>query len=104
MQVLFNVDAFKRESILAVVGVLQFDVVQARLQAEYNVPTSFEYQSIALARWGKGPEKSILKVADRSNVHLCLDADQEYVALFTEAFYLKWTSEKLPELTFETKK
>ncbi len=103
VQVLFNIDAFKREPVIAVVGVLQFDVVQARLQAEYNVPTSFERLPIALARWVKGPETSILKVADRSNVHLFLDKDQEYVALFAEPFYLKWTSEKLPELTFETK-
>ena len=42
VQVLYNVDAFKREPVLAVVGELQFDVVQARLENEYNVPTTLE--------------------------------------------------------------
>ncbi len=39
VQILYNINAFKREPILAVVGQLQFDVVQARLKSEYNVPT-----------------------------------------------------------------
>jgi peptide chain release factor 3 len=34
VQILYNVDAFKREPLLAVVGELQFDVVQARLEME----------------------------------------------------------------------
>jgi peptide chain release factor 3 len=103
VQVLYNVDAFKREPILAVVGELQFDVVQARLESEYNVPTTLEHPSISLARWVTGPENMILKIADRSNVLLCKDVDENYVALFTVPFYLQWTAEKFPELKFEMK-
>ena len=57
VQVLYNVDAFKREPILAVVGQLQFDVVQARLENEYNVPTEIEPLALELARWVTGPEE-----------------------------------------------
>ena len=103
VQVLYNVDAFKREPILAVVGELQFDVVQARLESEYNVPTTLERLSISMARWVTGPENSILRISDRSSTLLCLDADQNYVALFKESFYLKYAGEKFPELKFETK-
>jgi peptide chain release factor 3 len=103
VQVLYNVDAFKREPILAVVGELQFDVVQTRLENEYNVPTTLEHQSINLARWVTGPENIILRITDRSSVLLCLDMDQNYVALFREPFYLRFISEKFPELKFETK-
>lgn len=103
VQVLYNVDAFKREPILAVVGELQFDVVQARLENEYNVPTTLERLSISMARWVTGSEISILRITDRSSVLLCLDADQKYVALFKESFNLRYTSEKFPELIFEAK-
>jgi peptide chain release factor 3 len=39
MQVLHETDAQRRDPILAVVGVLQFEVVQARLEDEYGVKT-----------------------------------------------------------------
>jgi len=101
--VLFNVDAFKREPILAVVGELQFDVVKARLENEYHVPTMLERISIDLARWVNGPEPDILKIADRSNVWVCVDFDQHYVALFKDDFYLNWTKKQSPSLIFETR-
>jgi peptide chain release factor 3 len=98
VQVLYNVDAFKREPILAVVGELQFDVVQARLENEYNVPTSLERLESSAARWVTGPENMILRIADRSHVALCRDVDQNYVALFKEPFYVKYAGERFPEL------
>jgi peptide chain release factor 3 len=103
VQVLYHVDTFKREPILAVVGELQFDVVQSRLENEYNVHTVLERQSIAMARWVTGPEKDIEKISDRSNVHICLDVNQQHVVLFREAYYLKIITERYPELIFETK-
>jgi len=103
VQVLYNIDAFKREPILAVVGELQFDVVQARLESEYNVPTTIERQALSQARWVFGNEDSILRIADRSNVLLCLDTEEQYVALFREDFYLRWTSEKFSDLKFAKK-
>lgn len=102
VQVLYNVDAFKREPILAVVGQLQFDVVQARLENEYNVATQIEPMPIALARWVRGPEETILRIPSRSDVILAQDFEENYVALFREPFYLKFTAEKYPDLTFET--
>ena len=96
-------DAFKREPVLAVVGELQFDVVQARLENEYNVATTLERLSFSMARWVTGPENIVLKIADRSSVYLCQDVDQKYVALFKEPFYLKFTNDRFPELVFETK-
>jgi peptide chain release factor 3 len=103
VQVFYNIDAFKREPVLAVVGELQFDVVQARLEYEYNVPTSLERLPVSMARWVKGDEKMILQVKNRSNVLLCFDVDQHYVALFKEPFHFRHTCENFPELTFETK-
>ena len=103
VQVLFNIDSFRREPILAVVGELQFDVVQTRLENEYNVPTSLERMDSGAARWVTGPESSILNSASRSHLILCRDADQNYVALFKEPFYVKYTAEQFPDLKFEMK-
>jgi peptide chain release factor 3 len=103
VQVLFNINAFKREPILAVVGELQFDVVRARLETEYNVPTSLERLVNNMARWVTGPENVISRMATHSHVDLCRDVDQNYVTLFKEPFYVKYISEKFPELKFETK-
>ena len=102
VQVLHNLDAFKREPVLAVVGQLQFDVVQARLKTEYSLDTSVEPLSYELARWITGPEDSIMKIADRSGVHIYQDFDNNYVALFKEPFYLKYTQEKFPDLKFNS--
>jgi peptide chain release factor 3 len=103
VQVLNNVDAFKREPVLAVVGQLQFDVVQARLKSEYNLETSLEPMGYSMARWVTGPEEDILKITDRSSVRLFHDVDQKYVALFKESFYLKFTQDRFPALQFDTK-
>lgn len=101
VQVFYNVDAFKREPILAVVGQLQFDVVQARLESEYNVPTEIEHLPVELARWVTGPEEAILRIPSRSDVLLARDSDGAYVALFREPFYLRYTAERNPGLKFE---
>jgi peptide chain release factor 3 len=101
VQVLHNIDALKREPILAVVGQLQFDVVQARLEFEYNVTTVLERMAYSLARWVSGPEAMIKRIVSRSDVILTLDSEDRYVALFREPFYLRYTVEKYPDLKFE---
>jgi peptide chain release factor 3 len=100
VQVLYNLNAFKREPILAVVGQLQFDVVQARLKAEYNVPTELERLPHVLMRWVKGPEEKIEALSNRSEVIVARDSRDEWAVLFSLPFYLKYFSEKNPELTF----
>ena len=103
VQVLYNIDAFKREPILAVVGELQFDVVQARLENEYNVPTALERMSIDLARWVTGPEEDIKRINERSNNIICLDSEDKYVALFHENYHMNLVKQKFPSLVFEMK-
>jgi peptide chain release factor 3 len=100
VQVFYNLDAFKREPILGVVGMLQFDVVQARMEAEYNAPTIVEPTSMEMARWVSGPEEDIVRIPLRSDVILAKDLDENYVALFREPFYLRYISERFPTLKF----
>ena len=49
----------RRDPYSAVVGVLQFEVVQARLESEYNVETRLQRSPHSLARWVEGPEEQI---------------------------------------------
>jgi peptide chain release factor 3 len=100
VQVLHNIDALKREPILAVIGQLQFDVVKARLEVEYSVQTVLEPLPYSLARWVSGPQEMIRRIVSRSDVILTLDSEERIVALFREPFYLRYTTEKFPELHF----
>jgi peptide chain release factor 3 len=100
VQVLYNLNAFKREPILAVVGQLQFDVVQARLKAEYNVPTELERLPHVLMRWIKGSDADVEKLPNRGEAIIARDARDQWVALFSSTFFLKHYSEKNPSLQF----
>jgi len=100
VQVLYNLNAFKREPILAVVGQLQFEVVQARLKTEYNVPTELERLPHVLMRWIKGPEAEIEKLPNRGEVIVARDSRGGWAALFSSTFFLKHYTEKNPELRF----
>lgn len=100
VQVLYNLNAFKREPILAVVGQLQFDVVQARLKAEYNVPTDLERLPHVLMRWIKGADADVEKLPNRGEAIIARDSRDDWVALFSSTFFLKHYSEKYPELRF----
>jgi peptide chain release factor 3 len=51
VQIMYSVDEFKREPILAAVGQLQFEVVQHRLQSEYGVESRLEPMGYSVARW-----------------------------------------------------
>ena len=59
MQVLVQTNAVRRDPILAVVGKLQFEVVQARMLEEYGVVTRLESMSFQLARGVTGPAELI---------------------------------------------
>jgi peptide chain release factor 3 len=100
MQVLYETDAMKRDPILAVVGVLQFDVVQARLQEEYNVPTRLEMLPHQLARLVTGPAEQIELLPWRYGLMRCQDGDGRLVALFRSEHELNFYSDKHPDLRF----
>ena len=97
---MFNVNAFRREPILAVVGQLQFDVVQSRLKVEYNVQTVVERLPHTYLRWIKGPESAIDKLPDRTEAIIARDSRDNWVVLFSTSFYLNYYTEKFPELRF----
>jgi peptide chain release factor 3 len=103
VQVLYRLDAVKREPILAAVGQLQFDVVQARLENEYGVHTALEMLAFDVARWVSGPEEMIQRLPSRNDVVLARDSEGSYVVLFGSPFYLRYASEQFPALRFQAR-
>ena len=96
----YNVNAYKREPILAVVGELQFEVVQSRLKAEYNVTTVLERMAHNHLRWIHGPESEINALPDRTDAIIARDSLDRAVALFSSTFFLNYYGEKNPGLKF----
>ena len=51
IQIFHEPNSGMEEVIVGAVGVLQFDVVVARLKSEYNVEAIYESVNVATARW-----------------------------------------------------
>ena len=102
MQVLHETDAQRRDPILAVVGVLQFEVVQARLEAEYNVVTRLEILPHRLSRWVEGSEEQINQLPWRYALLRTEDRNGRLVALFNSEHELNYYIDKHPDLAFKS--
>ena len=98
IQVLYAQDQMRREPILAAVGQLQFDVVMARLQAEYNVEAVLDGMSYSEARWVVGAETDIAHMYLPSQSLRARDHLGRTVILFSSAWDVKYAVEKNPSL------
>jgi len=102
MQVLYDADSAQRHPILAVVGRLQFEVVQARLEAEYGVTTVLEALPYKLARWLEGPEEVLENLPWSHGLLRARDSEERLVALFRSQFDLNYCLEKFPAVQYLT--
>ncbi len=100
MQVLYETDAQKRDPILAVVGLLQFEVVQARMESEYNVKTRLNMLPHTLCRLVEGPQEQIDSLPWRYSMIRAQDSDGNLVALMSSEHELSFYDGKYPELIF----
>jgi peptide chain release factor 3 len=101
MQVLYDADSMRRDPILAVVGVLQFEVVQARLEDEYGVSTQLERLPHQMSRWVEGPEEQIEQLPWRYGILRTKDLDGRLVALFNSDHELNFYAGKYPDIQFK---
>jgi peptide chain release factor 3 len=100
MQVFHEIEAQRRDPILAVLGTLQFDVVQARLENEYGVPTRLEMLPYQLARRVAGPPEHIERLPWRYSALRTQDRSGQLVAIFRTRHEFDFYSEQYPELDF----
>jgi peptide chain release factor 3 len=100
IQLFYPVASGRREPILAAVGALQFDVVRARLEAEYNVPTRLELLPYSAARWVQGPPPAIAALGSGRGRMRAEDRMGQPVILFTTEWDLRYAEENSPDVRF----
>lgn len=84
------------------VGELQFEVLQYRLEHEYNAKCRFEARSIHKACWMTGPEEDLKDFMRYRQQNIAYDKDQNPVFLAETAYILRTAIEKYPEVQFHT--
>jgi peptide chain release factor 3 len=101
MQVLSAHEGLRSEPILAVVGELQFDVMQSRLESEYNVETTVVALPYKLARW---IDRDVHDVAMKMNLpsrsKIATDSAGRAVVLFSSQWELDYAEKENPGVTF----
>jgi peptide chain release factor 3 len=98
VQIMFSADESKRDPILAAVGQLQFEVVQFRLQNEYNVETRIEPLPYSVARWVAGGWDALEKVGRLFNTVTVKDSWNRPVLLFRNEWNCQQVQADHPEL------
>ncbi len=86
--------------VMAAVGPMQFEVMQARMQAEYNVETVTEPIPYSVAR--RTDAESAPELGRQRGVEIFTRTDGELIALFGDKWKLAFVEKEHPDLTLET--
>ncbi len=91
------------EYILGAVGVLQFDVIVARLKAEYGADALYEPAPIETARWVASKDRNKLdSFVKEMSASMARDAEGDLAYLAPNAWRLGRTMELWPDIEFRT--
>jgi peptide chain release factor 3 len=92
-----------QRKIIGVVGALQFDVIQYRLEHEYNAKCSYEPLQLHKALWVQCDDiKKLEEFKQRRKKDLAQDKDGKLVMLADSAWTLRLVQENFPEVRFGT--
>ncbi|KZN46345.1 peptide chain release factor 3 [Pseudoalteromonas luteoviolacea] len=87
--------------IVGAVGVLQFDVVVARLKSEYNVDAIYESVAVQTARWVScDDEKKMAEFRRKCEQNLALDGGDNLTYVAPSRVNLNLSVERYPEVKF----
>ncbi|OFC68847.1 peptide chain release factor 3 [Alteromonas confluentis] len=88
--------------IVGAVGVLQFDVVVARLKAEYNVDAIYEHVNVSTARWVYSNDaKKLDEFRRKADVNLALDGGDNLAYIAPTMVNLQLAKERYPDIEFK---
>ena len=99
MQILKNNARGDANPVMAVVGPMQFEVMQARMEVEYNVETVTEPIPYSVAR--RTDSASAPELGRQRGVEIFTRSDGELIALFGDKWKLAFVEKEHPELTME---
>jgi peptide chain release factor 3 len=86
--------------IVGAVGVLQFDVVVARLKGEYNVDALYEHVNVSTARWVYGDARKIDEFKRKTEVNLAYDGGDNLTYIAPTMVNLSLAQERYPDIKF----
>ena len=87
--------------VLGAVGVLQFDVVAARLKNEYKVECIYDQVSVATARWVTCDDEKMFEEFKRKNAdNIALDGGDNWSYLAPTMVNLNLAMERWPDVNF----
>lgn len=99
VQILRNDARGDAAPVMAAVGPMQFEVMQARLDVEYNVETVTEAIPYTVAR--RTDAESAPELGRQRGVEIFTRTDGELIALFGDKWKLAFVEKEHPELTIE---
>ncbi|MCT1450155.1 peptide chain release factor 3 [Corynebacterium sp. p3-SID1194] len=99
VQILRNDARGDAAPVMAAVGPMQFEVMQARMENEYNVETVTEPIPYSVAR--RTDEESVPELSRQRGVEIFTRTDGELIALFGDKWKLAFIEKEHPELTME---
>ena len=99
VQILRNDARGDAAPVMAAVGPMQFEVMQARLENEYNVETITEPIPYSVAR--KTDAESAAELGRQRGVEVFTRSDGQLIALFGDKWKLAFVEKEHPELTME---
>ncbi len=100
VQLFFDRKRLEREPILGAVGVLQFEVIQARLKSEYRVNVGFDALPFHLARWIEGDALNLDKFELSGRTTCVLDVEDRPLVLFDSEWLLQMAQTDNPNVRF----
>ncbi|KAK3265937.1 hypothetical protein CYMTET_25413 [Cymbomonas tetramitiformis] len=98
VQVLYPKESVRSDPILAAVGQLQFEVVQARMKSEYGVETLLEPIAYSVARWVEGGWDAVEAAGRIFNAALVKDIYERPVLLFKNSWNVDQLQNDVPEI------
>ena len=99
VQILRNDARGDASPVMAAVGPMQFEVMQARMENEYNVETVTEPIPYSVAR--RTDAESAPELGRQRGVEIFTRTDGELIALFGDKWKLAFVEKEHPELTME---
>ncbi|HTS02823.1 MAG TPA: peptide chain release factor 3 [Thermoanaerobaculia bacterium] len=100
VQVFLDPGRLERDPVLGAVGVLQFEVIQHRLRAEYGAEISYARLPFTLARWVEGEGFDPARFDDPPSVASLVDLEGRPLVLFQSPWHLERAQKENPKLAF----
>ncbi|MBX9769480.1 MAG: peptide chain release factor 3 [Bdellovibrionales bacterium] len=106
IQVLHSVGGYEMGFLIAVVGVLQFEVFAHRMKSEYGIEVGLDPQPYAVSRWIVGGEEDLKNFTSYDSL-LVKDSDGKLMMLFKDEWSIGWLKKQCPKVelsdTFQLK-